>query len=434
MELYSTNRSSPNVGFEEAIFRGLPPDNGLYIPTEIPQLPQSFWDNVENLSFNEIAVAITSALLGNDIPEEDIKTLINSALDFEAPAVKLTDDLYGLELFHGPSMAFKDFGARFMAATMSYFLKKSGKTQNILVATSGDTGGAVAQGFYKVPGISVTILYPKGKVSDIQEMQLTTLGENVKALEVEGTFDDCQALVKQAFLDEELRNEYNLASANSINIARLIPQSFYYVSAYAQLKKLGKEIVFSVPSGNFGNLTASILALRLGMPVRRFVAATNVNNVVPKFLKTGIYEPISPSISTISNAMDVGNPSNFPRLKALFNNSAEEMKGYLKGYFYTDEQTREAVLKIYKKYDYLACPHTAVAYLGLQDYLRETGVDLTGVFLSTAHFGKFLPEMESILGFTPEIPERLTLKGEKKTTVIDISYPTFKAYLKENLI
>lgn len=434
MILYSTNHTSPKVDFEEAIFQGLPPDNGLYMPTEIPQLPEEFWDTVEHLSFKEMAVEVTSALLGSVIPVQDIVRIIDSAIDFEAPAVKLKEDLYCLELFHGPSMAFKDFGARFMAATMSYFLEKSGKKLNILVATSGDTGGAVAQGFYKVPGISVTILYPKGKVSEIQEMQLTSLGENVKALEVEGTFDDCQALVKEAFLDHELRNAYNLASANSINIARLIPQSFYYISAYAQLKKFGKELVFSVPSGNFGNLTAGVLAMKLGMPVKCFVAATNVNKVVPEFLKTGVYQPISPSISTISNAMDVGNPSNFPRLKALFNDSAEEMKQYVKGYFYSDEETRKAVVEMYKKYNYLACPHTAVAYLGLQDYLKESAENLTGVFLSTAHFGKFLPEMEATLGFLPEIPERLTQKGEKKTTVITPSYSTFKAYLKENLI
>lgn len=431
MRLYSTNHLSPDVNFREAIFQGLPPDNGLYMPAEIPVLPQSFWDNVENLSFNEMAVAVSEALLGDDIPETDLETLIYGALDFETPAVALAHDLYCLELFHGPSMAFKDFGARFMAATMSYFLRQSGNTLNILVATSGDTGGAVAQGFYQVPGISVTILYPKGKVSAIQEMQLTTLGANIRALEVEGTFDDCQALVKQAFLDEELRNQYHLASANSINIARLIPQAFYYISAYAQLKRSGKEMVFSVPSGNFGNLTAGVLAMRMGMPVRRFVAATNVNNVVPEFLRTGVYSPISPSISTISNAMDVGNPSNFPRLKALL---GDQMKEYLKGYYYTDGQTREAVLEIYRKYHYLACPHTAVAYLGLQDYRKETGADVTGVFLSTAHYGKFLPEMEAILGFTPEIPERLALKGEKETTVTDTSYATFKAYLKRNLI
>jgi len=431
MKLYSTHRLSPEVNFREAIFQGLPPDNGLYMPSEIPALPQTFWDNVENLSFNEIAIAVSEALLGGDIPETDLETLIHSALDFEAPAVRLEEDLYCLELFHGPSMAFKDFGARFMAAAMSYFLRQSGQTLNILVATSGDTGGAVAQGFYRVPGISVTILYPKGKVSAIQEMQLTTLGENIQALEVEGTFDDCQALVKQAFLDEELRSGYHLASANSINIARLIPQAFYYISAYAQLKKLGKEIVFSVPSGNFGNLTAGVLAMRMGMPVRRFVAATNVNNVVPEFLRTGIYTPISPSVSTISNAMDVGNPSNFPRLNDLLGN---RIKDYLKGYFYTDAQTREGVMEIYRKYNYVACPHTAIAYLGLEDYRKETGAEVTGVFLSTAHFGKFLPEMEAILGFTPEIPERLLLKGEKKTTVVDTSYAAFKAYLKRNLI
>lgn len=431
MKLYSTNHISPDVSFREAIFRGLPPDNGLYMPVEIPVLPQSFWENVENLSFNQIAVAVSEVLLGEDIPETDLESIICSAIDFEAPAVKLTDDLYCLELFHGPSMAFKDFGARFMAATMSYFLRRSGDTLNILVATSGDTGGAVARGFYEVPGISVTILYPKGKVSAIQEMQLTTLGGNIRALEVEGTFDDCQALVKQAFLDKELRNQYHLASANSINIARLIPQAFYYISAYAQLKKAGKEIVFSVPSGNFGNLTAGILAMRLGMPVKRFIAATNTNNVVPEFLKTGVYTPISPSISTISNAMDVGNPSNFPRLNALL---GERMKEYLRGYFYTDEQTRQAVLEIYRKYNYLACPHTAIAYMGLKDYREETGEDLTGVFLSTAHFGKFLPEMESILGFTPDIPERLALKGEKETTVTDTSYAAFRAWLKKHLI
>lgn len=431
MRLYSTNHLSPEVDFQTAIFQGLPPDNGLYMPGEIPVLPPAFWDNAEKLSFREMAVAVCRALLYEDIPEADLESIIDSAIDFEAPAVKLSENLYCLELFHGPSMAFKDFGARFMAATMSYFLRQSGKTLNILVATSGDTGGAVAQGFYGVPGISVTILYPKGKVSNIQEKQLTTLGANIRALEVEGTFDDCQALVKQAFLDEELRSRYALASANSINIARLIPQAFYYISAYAQLKKEGKEMVFSVPSGNFGNLTAGVLAMRMGMPVKRFIAATNVNNVVPEFLRTGVYTPISPSISTISNAMDVGNPSNFPRLKALL---GEEMKEYVEGYYFTDEQTRDAVRAIYEKFNYLACPHTAVAYLGLENYRRENGNDFAGVFLSTAHFGKFLPEMEAILGFTPEIPERLTLKGEKKATAVDTSYATFKAYLQQNLI
>lgn len=436
MLLYSTRRQSPEVSFEEAIFQGLPPDNGLYMPEEIPVLPRTFWDNIDKLGFQEIAFVVSEALLGNDIPSGKIKELIQSAIDFEAPAVKLSDDLYCLELFHGPSMAFKDFGARFMAATMAYFLEKSGQKLNILVATSGDTGGAVAQGFYKVPGISVTILYPKGKVSDIQEKQLTTLGENIQTLEVEGTFDDCQALVKQAFLDKDLRERFNLASANSINISRLIPQTFYYISAYAQLKSLGKKLVFSVPSGNFGNLTAGILAMKMGMPVENFVAATNVNEVVPHYLQTGEYEEISPSIATISNAMDVGNPSNFPRLFELFGQDIEAMRSVLKGYSFTDQETKAAVLEIYSRYNYLACPHTAVAYLGLHAFLTEFGSDFAGVFLSTAHYGKFLPEMEAILGFSPEIPKRLSdfLAREKQVAGLNVDYSAFKAYLEANLL
>lgn len=434
MRLYSTNGQSPEINFEKAIFQGLPPDNGLYMPTEIEALSEVFWDQVDELSFNEIAYEIAKHLLSEEIPEDDLKNLINKALDFESPLTELNNNLFCLELFHGPSMAFKDFGARFMAATMSYFLQNTGEKLNILVATSGDTGGAVAQGFYDVPGIQVTILYPKGKVSQIQEMQLTTLGKNIKTLEVEGTFDNCQALVKTAFLDEELRNQYQLASANSINIARLIPQAFYYVSAYAQLKKSGKEIVFSVPSGNFGNLTAGVLAMKMGMPVKQFIAATNVNNVVPEYLKTGNYSPISPSLATIANAMDVGNPSNFPRLKALFDNDLEKMRAKISGYDYTDEQTREAILEINEQYGYLACPHTAVAYLGLKDYMAANPGKYKSVFLSTAHYGKFLPEMEKTLGFEPDIPERLKLEGEKKTTIIDTSYQSFKDYLLKNLI
>lgn len=434
MVLYSTNGQSPQINFENAIFQGLPPDNGLYMPSEIKPMSSDFWDRVDQLSFKEIAIRVSSHLLSEEIPVSDMEVIIHKALDFESPAIKLASELYCLELWHGPSMAFKDFGARFMAATMSYFLEKSGKKLNILVATSGDTGGAVALGFYKVPGIGVTILYPKGKVSHIQEMQLTTLGENIKTLEVEGTFDDCQALVKKAFLDDELRAEYSLASANSINIARLIPQAFYYISAYAQLKKSGKEIVFSVPSGNFGNLTAGVLAMKLGMPVKQFIASTNVNNVVPNYLKTGNYQPISPSIATISNAMDVGNPSNFPRLKALYHNDLTEMQEGIEGYYFNDQQTREAIVEIYQKYNYIVCPHTAVAYLGLKAYRAEEPGEYNGVFLSTAHFGKFLPEMEATLGFTPDIPDRLKLEGDKITTVTDTQYQTFKTYLQQNLI
>lgn len=339
MQLYSTNRKSPNVGIEEAIFRGLPADNGLYMPTDFPILPPAFWQTVESLSLNEVAFTIAQAFFKDEIPVEDLKALVRTAIDFDSPVVEIEPDTFCLELFHGPSMAFKDFGARFMAAVMSYFLKKSEQKINILVATSGDTGGAVAQGFYKVPNITVTILYPTGKVSDIQEKQLTTLGENIQALEIDGTFDDCQQLVKTAFLDEELRNEFNLASANSINIARLIPQTFYYVYAYAQLKKHNKPLVFSVPSGNFGNLSAGVIAWRMGMPVERFIAATNANNVVPEYIETANYTPINPSISTISNAMDVGNPSNFPRLKALYGDDYEQLKSKISGFYYTDAET-----------------------------------------------------------------------------------------------
>ncbi|MDP5140137.1 MAG: threonine synthase [Spirosomaceae bacterium] len=436
MQLYSTNRQSPTVGIEEAIFRGLPPDNGLYMPEQIPVLPASFWDSVENLSLQEIAFEIANAFLKEEIPTEDLRTLINKAINFDAPVVKIEEDIYCLELFHGTSMAFKDFGARFMAAVMSYFLKRSERKINILVATSGDTGGAVAQGFYDVNNISVTILYPSGKVSDIQEKQLTTLGKNIKAIEIDGTFDDCQKLVKQAFLDEELRNEFNLASANSINIARLIPQAFYYVYAYAQLKKQGKPIVFSVPSGNFGNLSAGVIAWRMGMPVERFIAATNVNKVVPEYIETANFTPINPSISTISNAMDVGNPSNFPRLKALFGDSYDELKNNLSGFYYTDEATRLCMKDVYARTGYVMCPHTAIAYLGLEDYLKQTDKKVSGVFHSTAHYAKFLPDVEPTLGKKLEIPQRLSelLEKEKSATQMAADYGDFKADLRRELI
>ncbi len=434
MQLYSTKNESPVVNLEEAIFRGLPPDNGLYMPTDIPKLPQAFWDTIENKSLQEIAFAIAHALIGDDVPAYDLKELINKAIDFPAPLVEVEDNTYCLELFHGPSMAFKDFGARFMAALMSYFLQKSEKQIHILVATSGDTGGAVAQGFYRTPNIDVTILYPSGKVSDIQEKQLTTLGENVKALEVNGTFDDCQKLVKQAFLDAELTARFSLASANSINIARLIPQAFYYVNAYAQLKKKGqnKKIVISVPSGNFGNLSAGIIAWRMGLPVKQFIAATNVNNVVPQYLSTGVYQPISPSLSTISNAMDVGNPSNFPRMLALFNNDLEQMKNMLTGYFYSDTETKDAMRLVYERNNYVICPHTAVAYLGLKAYTSQLSESVSGIFLSTAHYAKFLDVVEEVIGSQP-IPERLSalLDKEKQADKINIDYEAFKQKLIE---
>ncbi|WP_341228570.1 threonine synthase [uncultured Arcticibacterium sp.] len=433
MRLFSTNKTSPSVGIEEAIFQGLPPDNGLYLPDEIPVLPDTFWETCGSLSFQDIAFVIANAFFKDEILAEDLEGLIQNSMDFDAPSVNIGDDLYCLELFHGPSMAFKDFGARFMAAVMSYFLEKKNRKVHILVATSGDTGGAVAQGFYGQSNIDVHILYPSGKVSDIQEKQLTTLGENVKAIEVDGTFDDCQKLVKTAFLDEELREKLNLASANSINIARLIPQAFYFVYAYSRLKEKHLPVVFSVPSGNFGNLSAGVIAHKMGMPVYRFVAATNVNKVVPEYLKSGNYEAIEPSISTISNAMDVGNPSNFPRLKALFGDEFEDLAASVSGYSYTDEETKEGILEVKKLYDYVVCPHTAIAYLGLTKYLETIEEPVSGVFLSTAHYAKFLPDMEQVLGDGLPVPERLEDLLDKTKVALEMKpdYKVFRSYLDD---
>lgn len=434
MIFYSTKNPSLKASLEEAVFRSLPSDNGLYMPESIPKVSQEFLDTIENKSFKEIAVEITNTLLGDDIPREDIEKLIETAYDFDAPVLKITPNDYVLELFHGPSMAFKDFGARFMAALMSYFLVKSQKKIQILVATSGDTGGAVAQGFFKVPGISVTILYPSGKVSEIQEKQLTTLGNNVTALEIDGTFDDCQKLVKEAFLDSELTEKFNLASANSINIARLIPQSFYFFAAYARLKKLGKPLVFSVPSGNFGNLSAGLLAYRMGLPVERFIASTNLNNSVPRYLEEGTFEP-HPSIETISNAMDVGNPSNFVRMTRFFGDDWKLVKEKIAGYFFNDEQTQESMREVFGNTDYVLCPHTAIAYRGLEEYRKNSEGDFTGVFLSTAHPAKFIDLVEETLEKQIEIPERLKLllSIEKTSIKMKPSYLEFKSFLLSKL-
>lgn len=431
MILYSTNNSEQTATLEEAVFKSLPPDNGLYMPQNIPTVSANFLKNIDQLSFNEIALEVAHTLLGSSINKSDLEDIIHKSFDFESPIVEIEPNTFCLELFHGPSMAFKDFGARFMAALMSYFLVKSQKEIKILVATSGDTGGAVAQGFHNVEGISVTILYPSGKVSDIQEKQLTTLGGNVTALEIDGTFDDCQALVKQAFLDPELNQQYNLASANSINIARLIPQSFYYFSAYAQVKKQCLPVVFSVPSGNFGNLSAGILAYRMGLPVAHFVAATNRNNVVPNYLASGKYQPV-PSVETISNAMDVGNPSNFVRLTRFFGDEWESVKNQIAGYWFDDEQTYHAMRSVYDSKGYLMCPHTAVAYLGLKKYLATTSQPHTGIFLSTAHYAKFLDVVEHALGHQNiPIPQRLSALLEKPKEAVQLSknFADFKAYL-----
>lgn len=431
MILYSTKNKQLKASLEEAVFRSLPPDNGLYMPEYIPRISDNFLNNIEHLTFNEIAFEISKTLLSEDISDTDIRMIVERAFDFDAPVVAIEDKTYCLELFHGPSMAFKDFGARFMASLMSYFLIRSQKEIQILVATSGDTGGAVAQGFHNVPGINVTILYPSGKVSDIQEKQLTTLGGNVTALEVDGTFDDCQALVKQAFLDTELNQKYNLASANSINISRLIPQSFYYFRAYAQVKHLGLPIVFSVPSGNFGNLSAGLLAYRMGLPVEHFIATTNRNNVVPNYLGNGTYSPV-PSVETISNAMDVGNPSNFVRMTRFFEDDWGRVKQDISGFWFNDEQTKAAMFDMYSRRGYLMCPHTAVAYLGLKEYVSLNKKEVAGVFLSTAHYAKFLDVVEDALDINEvEIPKRLSdlLSKEKVATQMSKHFEDFKQYL-----
>jgi threonine synthase len=431
MRLFSTNGQSPDVTLEEAIFRGLPPDNGLYVPESIPRLPTEFFERIGRLSFQEIALEVSKTLLGDELSTADLEKLVENAFPFDAPVREIEPDTFVLELFHGPSMAFKDFGARFMAGLMGHYLARANREIHILVATSGDTGGAVAQGFFQTPGVRVTILYPSGKVSAIQEKQLTTLGGNVAALEVAGTFDDCQRLVKQAFLDPELRAQFNLSSANSINISRLIPQSFYYFNAYARLKQRNKPLIISVPSGNFGNLSAGLLAYRMGLPVQQFIATTNANWAVPNYLATGTFEP-KPSIETISNAMDVGNPSNFPRLTRWAGDSWEEIKQLVTGFWFDDTHTRAAMKEVYDATGYVMCPHTAVAYLGLREYRAAHPAEkVTGVFLSTAHYAKFLNVVEVAVGQSVPVPERLSalLDQPKVATPLPADFEAFKQYL-----
>ena len=351
MILYSTNNKDNKVNLKEAVLNAFPKDRGLYMPESIKALPESFYSNIEAYTFHEIAFLVSQNLIGNFIPESDIYQIVEKAINFPAPLFTLSENLHTLELFHGPSMAFKDFGARFMAELMSYFLKDEKKQTTILVATSGDTGGAVASGFYNVPGIDVIILYPSGKVSPLQEKQLTTWGRNIKAIEVDGVFDDCQRMVKEAFVDDTLTSAYKFSSANSINIARLIPQSFYYFEAYKQLKDKSKEISFSIPSGNFGNLTAGLLAKKMGLPVKYFLAATNINNTVPEYLESGLYKA-RPSVQTISNAMDVGDPSNFSRMSDLYGSTWNMMQKDILGYSFSDQQTKEALIEIKDKFNY----------------------------------------------------------------------------------
>jgi len=434
MKLYSTNNKDLRVSFQEAVFNSLPQDKGLYMPERIPQLDPLFIKNIQQYSLQEIAFTVANALIGDDIPEADLKAIIADAINFDAPVRFLDKDTAVLELFHGPSYAFKDFGARFMSRVMGYFSKQGDKLLDVLVATSGDTGGAVALGFLGVEGTRVTILYPKGKVSKVQEEQLTTNGQNIRALEVDGTFDDCQTLVKTAFNDLELNRELRLTSANSINIARLIPQTFYYFWAYAQLKSQGiDEVVFTVPSGNFGNIGAGLLAYKMGLPVKHFVAGTNVNDTVPRFLQSGKYEP-KPSVQTLANAMDVGNPSNWVRIQDMFHNSLDELKSIISSYTYTDEETVAAMRELYDKYKYIACPHTAIAYLASQAYKNEHPGEYASVFLSTAHPCKFPDAISEEVFAKIELPKGAEdLAGKPKlATDLPVDYEAFKGYLLSN--
>jgi threonine synthase len=431
MQFYSTNNKSENVGLEEAIFRGLPQDNGLYMPTAINPMADDFFAKIDRMSFREISYEVSKKIIGDSVPHSVLREIVETAINFDAPLVQVEDDIYCLELFHGPSHAFKDFGARFMARLMSYYLQKTHKEINILVATSGDTGGAVALGFLNQPGINVTILYPSGMVSNIQEKQLTTLGGNITAIEIKGTFDDCQKLVKQAFLDSELTKKKNLSSANSINIARLIPQSFYYYYAYSKLKPKGKPLVFSIPSGNFGNLTAGLMAKRMGLPVEKFVASTNANSVVPEYLESGKFNP-RPSVSTLSNAMDVGNPSNFARMAALYENNVDLMRADVEGYSFTDDETKEALAKVYADSKYIMCPHTSVAYLGLKKSLQTQTKKVSGVFLGTAHPAKFMDVIEESIAKEIILPSSLKAAMAKEKKSIQMA-PDFRL-LKEFLL
>lgn len=429
MQFYSTNNPSLRASLKEAIFKGLPDDNGLFMPLQIPRLSDQFLLHLQDYSFEDIAFEVTRNLLQEDISDSDIRSIVKNAINFPAPVVSLDDNTSILELFHGPSLAFKDFGARFMAQIMSHFNKADEKELVILVATSGDTGGAVAAGFHQTPGIQVVILYPSGKVSPLQEKQLTALGHNITALEIDGTFDDCQALVKKAFLDREITDSIRLSSANSINIARLIPQSFYYFEAYKQVMNQGKEVVFSIPSGNFGNLTAGLLAQKMGLPVKHFIAATNINDVVPEYLQTGTYTP-RPSQRTLSNAMDVGAPSNFARMLDLYCSTWNNMRNDITGYGFTDAETQVAMKEIKNRYDYVIDPHGAVGYLALREY-QKTNPNCSGIILETAHPSKFVEDVESILGSRITIPERLSIlsEAEKKSVRMGIDYPGFKSWL-----
>ncbi len=432
MKYYSTSKQAPEATLEEAVVKGLAADKGLFMPRSINPLPSTFYAEIVHLSFQEMAYRVADAFFGEDVPAETLKEIVYDTLNFDVPLVPVSPGIYSLELFHGPTLAFKDVGGRFMARLLGYFIRKKGKQQvNVLVATSGDTGSAVANGFLGVEGIHVYVLYPKGKVSEIQEKQFTTLGRNITALEVDGTFDDCQALVKSAFMDAELNAHMQLTSANSINVARFLPQAFYYFYAYAQLQRLqpGVQPVICVPSGNFGNITAGLFGKRMGLPISRFIAANNRNDIFYQYLQTGEYNP-RPSVATIANAMDVGNPSNFARVLDLYGHSHAAIVAEVSGATYTDEQIAETMCATWQEHHYLLDPHGACGYRALAEGLRPGEV---GIFLETAHPAKFKDTVEQIIGAEVAVPEKLQafMRGTKQSLPMSKEFAQFKAYLMQ---
>jgi threonine synthase len=429
MRYYSTNHKSDDVTLRDAVVRGLAPDRGLYMPERLNKLPKEFFENIDKMTFQEMSFEVAKAFFAEDIPADDLKRIVYDTLAFETPVVKVEDNIYSLELFHGPTLAFKDVGARFMARLLGYFNKEEKQLVNVLVATSGDTGSAVANGFLGVEGVHVYVLYPKGKVSPIQECQFTTLGRNITAVEIDGVFDDCQALVKNAFMDAELNQRMKLTSANSINVARFLPQAFYYFNAYAQMKRLGKadNLVICVPSGNFGNITAGLFGWFMGLPVKRFIAANNANDIFYNYLKSGVYSP-KPSVQTLANAMDVGDPSNFARVLALYGGSHKDIAGHIGGATYTDEQIKETLKECYNRTGYLLDPHGTCGYRALKEQLQPGEY---GVFLETAHPAKFKEKVDAITGGDVEIPARLQafMKGTKQSVELSKDYADFRNFL-----
>lgn len=428
MYYYSTNNKYLQYSFKDAVLKGLAPDKGLFFPTSIPKLEKKWISNLQGKSIAEIGYDVAKLFVGDDLHQSELKKITEEVFNFPIPLVQVENSVFSLELFHGPTCAFKDVGARFMSRCMGVFARKDHKEVTILVATSGDTGSAVANGFLGIDGVNVIILYPKSKVSKIQEQQLTTMGQNITALEIDGSFDDCQDLVKSAFADTDLHTKMNLTSANSINIARLIPQSFYYFYSIAQLPKTNKEIIVSVPSGNYGNLTGGLLAKQMGLPIKNFIAASNRNNIVPKYLESGIFHPKS-SVQTISNAMDVGNPSNFTRIMELYQNNHAKVISDIKGAWFNDEDTKMAMKKVFDDKNYILDPHGAVAYLGLKKYLDEK--KQLGIFLETAHPAKFLETVEEVICKKVQVPDYLTecLNKKKKCIAIGKDFENFKNYL-----